>query len=115
MISAARPCEPEVRWAVCEAALKTYEAMGCVVEPAAVGASAEDAWHAFMRLRHWQAGSALKELYDDPAKRPLLKPEAVFEVESGLALSAFDITAASMARAAWKATRCAGCSVATTI
>src|SRR5262249_45990224 len=35
------------------------------------------------------------------AKRALLKPEAVFEVESGLKLSAFDITAASAVRTEW--------------
>ena len=33
--------------------------------------------------------------------RALLKPEAVFEVESGLKLSAFDITAASAVRTEW--------------
>jgi amidase len=30
-----------------------------------------------------------------------MKPEAVFEVESGLKLSAFDITAASAVRSDW--------------
>jgi hypothetical protein len=39
--------------------------------------------------------------YNDPAKRALMKPEAVFEVESGLKLSAFDITAASAVRSDW--------------
>ncbi len=36
-----------------------------------------------------------------PAKRALMKPEAVFEVESGLKLTAFDITAASVVRTEW--------------
>jgi amidase len=39
--------------------------------------------------------------YRDAAKRPLLKPEAVFEIESALKLSALDITAASAVRAQW--------------
>jgi amidase len=39
--------------------------------------------------------------YRDPAKRALMKPESVFEVESGLKLSAFDITAASSVRTEW--------------
>ena len=42
-----------------------------------------------------RAAAALLAYYDDPAKRALLKPEAIFEIESGLKLSAFDITAAS--------------------
>ncbi len=39
--------------------------------------------------------------YNNPAQRALLKPEAIFEVESGLKLSAFDITAASVIRTEW--------------
>ena len=38
---------------------------------------------------------------DDPARRALLKPEALYEVEGGLKLSAFDITNASAARTRW--------------
>ncbi len=41
-----------------------------------------------------------------PARRALLKPEAIFEVESALKLSAMDITAASAVRTEWyQATR----------
>ena len=39
--------------------------------------------------------------YQDPAKRALLKPEAVYEIETGLEQSAFDITAASVVRNEW--------------
>jgi amidase len=52
-------------------------------------------------LRAWQAGGNLLDYYQDPAKRALLKPEALFEVESGLKLSAYDITAASLVRTEW--------------
>jgi amidase len=51
--------------------------------------------------RAWQNGGALLPYYQDPAKRALLKPEAVFEIESGLKLSAFDITSASLTRTEW--------------
>ena len=40
-------------------------------------------------------------LYDDPAKRALMKPEAQFEVESGRKLTAYDISDASVVRTAW--------------
>src|SRR5205085_2522151 len=44
---------------------------------------------------------AVLAYYDDPARRALLKPEALFEIESGRKLSAFDITAASGVRTEW--------------
>jgi len=44
--------------------------------------------------------------YRDPRKRALLKPEALFEIESAQKLSALDITAASAVRTEWyQATR----------
>jgi amidase len=39
--------------------------------------------------------------YNDQAKRALLKPEAIYEIETGLELSAYDITAASVVRSEW--------------
>src|SRR5262249_48204099 len=58
-------------------------------------------WRAFLTLRAWQAGSGLLPIYDNPALRPHMKPEAVFEVESGAKLRAYDITAASVVRTQW--------------
>ena len=54
-----------------------------------------------MTLRQWQQGWSLHNYYADPAKRALLKPEAIYEVEGGLKLSGFDVTAASVARTRW--------------
>ena len=86
---------------VCEAALSAFEGLGCVVERAAPDMAPERAWQAFLRLRHWQAGGNLRIHYEDPAKRALMKPEAIWEIENGLRLSAFDVTAASTVRSAW--------------
>jgi amidase len=86
---------------VCKAALKTFEAVGCVVEEAQPDYPIDAVWRAFVRLRAWQTGGTLLALYNDPAKRALMKPEAIYEVESGLKLSAFDITAASTVRSEW--------------
>jgi amidase len=86
---------------VCKAALKTFEAIGCVVEEAQPDYSIDAVWRAFVRLRAWQAGGTLLAFYNDPAKRALMKPEAIYEVESGLKLSAFDITASSTVRSEW--------------
>mgnify|MGYP001478973536 CR=1 FL=1 len=86
---------------VCRDALKTFAALGCVVEEAQPDYPIDAVWQAWLRLRAWQAGGTLLEFYNDPRKRALMKPEAVFEVESGLKLSAFDITAASAVRTQW--------------
>lgn len=84
---------------VCKAALKTFEEIGCIVEEARPDFPTEAVWAAYRSLRAWYAAGPLMAWYRDPAKRALLKPEAVFEVESALKLSALDITAASTVRA----------------
>jgi amidase len=86
---------------VCKGALKTFESMGCVVEEAQPEYSIDAVWRAWLQLRAWQSGGGLLAYYNDPAKRAMMKPEAIFEVESGLKLAAFDITAASVVRTEW--------------
>jgi amidase len=94
------PHDPEVL-EVCRAALKPFEALGCVIEEASVGAEVERAWQAVIKLRSWQQGGTTLANYRDPAERALLKPEAIWEVETGLSLTAFDLTAASTGRTTW--------------
>jgi amidase len=99
------PYEPEVL-DLCMTALKTFEQMGCIVEEARPDFSMEALWAAFLPLRAWHTAGPLMAYYRDPAKRALLKPEAIFEIESALKLSALDVTAASAVRAQWyEATR----------
>jgi amidase len=86
---------------VCKAVLKTFEQIGCTVEEAQPDFPVEELWTAYRALRAWYAAGPLMAYYRDPAKRALLKPEAVFEIESALKLSALDITAASTVRAQW--------------
>jgi amidase len=86
---------------VCREALKSFEALGCQVEEACPDYPVDRLWDSFVKLRGWQQGGALLELYRDPARRALLKPEARYEVEQGLALSAFDVTAHSVVRSEW--------------
>jgi amidase len=94
------PYEPGVL-DVCKAALKVFESIGCFVEEAQPDYSIDAVWRAFVRLRAWQTGGTLLAFYNDPAKRALMKPEAIYEVESGFKLSAYDITAASAVRSEW--------------
>lgn len=94
------PCEPVV-FDGCKAALKQFEALGCVVEDAAPGMPLEPVWQALLKLRGWNAVGNLAELYNDPEKRALLKPEAIFEIELGLKQTAFELRAASVVRSQW--------------
>ena len=96
----ALPFEPGIL-DLCKNALKVFEALGCTVEAAQPDYPVERVWQNWRTLRAWQAGSVLKELYRDPAKRALMKPEAQFEVESGQKLSAYDIFDANAVRSAW--------------
>jgi len=86
---------------LCRNALKSFEDLGCHVEEACPVYPVDKAWNSFVKLRGWQQGGGIVDLYNDPARRALLKPEAVYEVEQGLGLSAFDVTAHSVIRSEW--------------
>lgn len=94
------PCEAGVI-DICKEALKTFEALGCNVEDVLPDIALPPVWRGLLKLRGWHAGGGLLELYNDPVKRRQMKPEAIFEVESGLKLSAFDVRAASVVRTNW--------------
>jgi amidase len=96
----AMPFEPGVL-DLCRAALKPFEALGCSVDEAWPDYPIERIFPDWRKLRAWQAGTNLKDLYNDPTKRVLMKPEAQFEVESGQKLLAFEVFDASAARSAW--------------
>ncbi|HWL55814.1 MAG TPA: amidase [Paracoccus sp. (in: a-proteobacteria)] len=85
----------------CEAALAHFETLGCVVEPASTGFAMERLWDAWITLRSWLVAGKLGALYDDPATRDLLKPEAIWEIERGRNLTAMQVHAASVERSAW--------------
>lgn len=87
--------------AVCQAALGRMETGGFRVEAVVPAFDLEKLWRAFVTLRHSTSGVGLKAHYDNPAERALLKPEAVFEVEGALRLTAPEIHAASATRSNW--------------
>ena len=62
--------------------------LGGVVEPVAPAFDAERLWAAWLVLRGFAMAARLGALAADPEKRKLLKPEAVWEVESGAGLAA---------------------------
>lgn len=83
---------------LCEGALAKFPEFGVTVEK--IGAPYDPAkfWdEIWLPFRHLQAVS-LKGYYDDPEKRKLLKPEAVYEYEGSFKYSMQDIQAASVKR-----------------
>jgi amidase len=86
---------------LCEAAVRRFETAGWKVEANVPDFDYDAFWHAFVTLRHATSGSGLKAHYDDPARRGLLKPEAIFEIEGALKLTAPEIFAASVVRSNW--------------
>lgn len=87
--------------ALCREALKAFSDLGAHVEEASLGFDPETVWQTWTKLRAWQVGASLAPIHADPARRDLLKPEARYEVEQGLKLSAFDVMKASNLRSAW--------------
>ncbi|MDE0842380.1 MAG: amidase [Porticoccaceae bacterium] len=84
---------------LCEIALQSFRDVGCSVDEVRIDYSMEELWQTWLVLRHWINFGRIGELYNDPEKRKLLKPEVIWEVEGGRALSAADVYAASEARA----------------
>jgi amidase len=98
----AYPMEPGILTR-CESGLKVLEDLGAIVTPLPPPFSAAALWQSWITLRGMLNANALADVYDDPAKRALTKPETLWEVESGLGLTAADVHAASVIRSAWYA------------
>lgn len=86
---------------LCETALGVFEDAGTQVEPMAAPFSAEALWHSWTTLRSWSIARELVAIMEDPEKAAKLKPEAVWETERGLKLSAMDVHRASEIRSDW--------------
>ncbi len=91
------PMEPSIV-ELCRQALKALEAIGCAVEESGLGFPPERMWESWVTLRHWLIAGGMGALYKDPAKRTLMKPEAVWEVERGMKVSTQDVYHASVER-----------------
>jgi amidase len=94
------PMEPGIL-DLCRGALRVFEELGCVVEEVVPDFDPERIWQAWLPLRHWQIGAVWAAAYADPEKRALMKPEALWEIESGFKVTAYDIHRASSVRTAW--------------
>ena len=82
-------------------ALATFVEIGCTVEEAMPRYDMEQLWQDWLVLRAFTVAASLRPFHDEPRQRALLKPEAVWEVERGLALGADRIIAALEGRTRW--------------
>jgi amidase len=85
----ALPLDRRVR-SVLQAQRKTFEDLGCIVEDACPDLSGVD--ETFLALRLWTSWSALGPLLEK--HRDQMKPEAIWQIESGSRISAADVARA---------------------
>jgi len=85
----------------CASALQLFEGLGCSVEQVPAPFDRDALWESWIALRSWSVAAGSSVLYAQDKTRALLKPEAIWELERGLALSAMDIHRASLIRSRW--------------
>ena len=85
---------------LCEASLAALAEHGVIVEPCMPQFDMDRLWQTWLTLRHWTR-HGMRELYDDPETKKLLKPEAIWEIEGSFNTSARTVYEAGVARADW--------------
>ncbi|WP_375688202.1 amidase [Pseudooceanicola sp. LIPI14-2-Ac024] len=88
---------------LCAAAAQVFADLGCTVEEVASPFPAAELWDSWTTLRSFSVVGRLGPLYANPRTRTQLPPQAIWEVERGLALSSNDILRASTIRSRWHA------------
>ncbi|SMC30178.1 amidase [Polynucleobacter kasalickyi] len=84
-----------------EASFSYFKDLQVQVEPAQVNFPLEQLWECWLVLRAFITGGKLGSLYQTPANRELMKPEAIWEIEQSLQYSAVDVYQASVKRSNW--------------
>ena len=93
-------CEPGIL-ELCESGLHTLAGLGCSVEPAMFAMEPARVWDAWLVWRSFLIAAGLVPLLTDETKRELMKPEALWEIDRGLALTVPQITDAAVERTAF--------------
>ena len=94
------PTEPGVM-DLCRGALRNFASIGCTVEEVQPDFAPERLWRTWLTLRGFLLAGIAGPLYANEKSRAQLKPEAVWEIESGLKLTGADVWRASADRSAW--------------
>ena len=88
---------------LCEEALEVLRGLGCEVDVLPPPFPREKLWESWITLRSWSVAAGLEPLMENQQTRGQLKPEALWEIERGLALSAMEVHRASVLRSEWYA------------
>lgn len=96
------PMDPEVLQ-LCEMGLEQMRRLGANLKPFTPPIAPEQLWQAWITLRSWAIAANKAPLYHNPKTRDLLKPEMIWEIERGLAMSAAEVHEASVIRSNWYA------------
>jgi amidase len=94
------PLEPGIA-DLCASALGVFADMGIAVEPVTPSTDLPRLLEAWRVLRSFNNAASKRQLLEDPATRDLIKPELVYEIETGLARTAMEVHEASVARSEW--------------
>ena len=86
---------------VCGEALSRLQALGCAVEPTALGQSPEAVWQAWLVWRRWLVAGRIAPFLLKPAHRALIKPEALWEHDQAAGLTGAQALQASTQRSAF--------------
>lgn|GEM_PF-1973 len=87
--------------ALCESALRILAGQGHDVRRVTPAFAPEALWESWTTLRSWAVAMKLRPHYENAGERALLKPEAIWEIERGLAFSAAELHTASVIRSEW--------------
>ena len=87
--------------ALSETAMQQFADLGHKVETLKAPFDGDQIWQSWIDLRSFAVGSGLAKDYEVPARRALLKPAAIWEVERGIAMPAMQVHAASLIRSEW--------------
>jgi len=85
---------------LCERNLQTIERQGASVTPVLPEFDWDELWFCWTTLRH-SGRVRMLDYYEDPETRAMLKPELVWEIEQGMALTLDDIERAEAIRRRW--------------
>lgn len=86
---------------LCQSGLAVLDGLGHEIVELDAPFSAAALWQSWTTLRSWAVAEKMRPLYDDPAKRAMLKPEAIWEIERGLGMLAHEVFKASEIRSDW--------------
>ncbi len=90
--------EPGILELCADALARMESSLGCTVDPTGLGIAPERVWDAWLVWRHVLVSATLSPLLADPAKRDLMKPEALWEIDNGMHITAPQLTQASVER-----------------